>query len=71
MKRREFVGLLTGFSVYPSTRNGEACAVQELGLPPDIMEDLQHSAQYAIDEAESLKELPLDNVSPAFSFTPR
>jgi hypothetical protein len=71
MKRREFVELLTGFSVYPSTRNGEACAIQELGLSRGTMDDLQHSAQGAVKEAESLKELPLDDVSPAFSFTPR
>jgi hypothetical protein len=71
MKRREFVGLLAGVSVYPATRQGDACALQELGLPPEALGDLQRSAQGAIEAAQSLKELPLDNVSPAFSFTPR
>lgn len=72
MMRREFLGLMAAFGIAAGISESESSSsLQELKLPPDVSAKLSGFAQGPLKQANWLKDLPLDGVSPCFVFTPK
>jgi hypothetical protein len=78
--RRDFVALLATLGCAPglsaespdvNRASGHSLPIYDLGLPPDVLADLEVFAQEVIRDVRYLDELPLEDVAPAFVFVPR
>jgi hypothetical protein len=76
--RRHFT---TGLAALSGVRLGAAAPapesdtdgliIHELNLPPDVLADLKSFAEPVLEQARSLKELPLQGTAPGFVFIPK
>jgi len=62
-------GLPLSSGAAPSGESGDA-GITELRLPPEVLAQLEHSAQSVFEEARWLEELPLEGLTPGFVFIP-